>query len=172
MAYQMARPTGTGYANLDAPLVAEAVELIRSGRASSPTDAARRLAHRARGASPEAIVDRLVRRISAQLVPVYPGRLDGGESASHAGMNTRPDTVPAAEHRRIVAELESRIDHVESALEEAAEIALAQRSLLERQERVMTRVADRAEAIHGRLDAIEADAREGEYGASPSRGVH
>jgi hypothetical protein len=60
------RPKGSAIAS-DEGLINEAIQLIRDGKANSPTDAARQVSSRAVGASDSANFDRLRRKIKRRL---------------------------------------------------------------------------------------------------------
>lgn len=106
MTVQCARPQGTGYDDADRPLIVEMQRLLNERAAMSATEAARMVADRARGASPEAIVDRLVRK-HARFFPVSPGGPNGGESDSVPTMMT--PTPQHADQSAAIAALKNEV---------------------------------------------------------------
>jgi hypothetical protein len=114
-----ARPAGTGYIAEDLPLARLIVAMVASGEAKSRTEAARKVAHMARGASPEAIVDRLVRL--CRRLPVIPARPAAESRTPSSAMSTRtghPDPAPDAR----IAAMQHQI-----ALLQDAQAAMAER---------------------------------------------
>jgi hypothetical protein len=61
------RPKGTDYSGPDAPFLQEMRHLIETGQASSVTEAAQMVAHKAKGASPVAIIKRLQGRYTGRI---------------------------------------------------------------------------------------------------------
>jgi hypothetical protein len=94
-----ARPAGTGYSAEDLQLARLMLRMVAEGKAKSRTEAARKVAHMARGASPEAIVDRLVRL--CHRLPVNPARPVAASQNQSTSMQTKARHVIATlrQHR-------------------------------------------------------------------------
>jgi hypothetical protein len=161
MTMQCARPSGSGYDNLDQPLLNEMTLLLKKRRAANRTEAARMVAHKARGNSKQAIVDRLVRK-HRELIPILPGRPRRRESASP------PRMISAAEHQKVIADL--------AAAKRAARRLAREKKELERRlvfaRTVIAKAGDAlstvAPGLMDRMTAIEAEQRQQEFGRSPS----
>jgi hypothetical protein len=147
---EAARPAGSGFEVLDTPIVREMRELLANGRASSPTDAARQVAHTARGASPEAIVDRLV-RLHARLFPVIPGSHGGRESDSSDDMSTARPHAAKPDLAARVAVLEATVAALTTRAQES-DLMLAQ--VIEDRTELVRELIEMREAANEHRDVL------------------